>query len=982
MRKNEGLVALSLFLVMTLNIIPDAYGQKVIKATPDSIFIDQEMVTIHQAEVAIGEYKRDFDLVHSMKQHQTANLYDKQGALVTIISPHSPVSDDLGNLFVSSRAVFDANNNVLLPAKIYKIAPNETTSEFYTFSDNPGGGIYNGAITSQGRVGITVFYDLAIDKANNLYVAYSHLNRIDRITPNGAKTTFASGIISPHRPVFDSVGNLFVSSRAVFDTSRILLQPARIYKITPNGTASEFFTFSENPSGGIIVGGIASQGSVGITVSYDLTIDKSNNLYVAYSHLNRIDRITSNGARTTFATGIISPHRPVVDSAGNLFVSSRAVFNTNFAVIDAAKIYKIASNGTSSVFHTFTENPGGGIYIGGITSQGSVGITVFYDLAIGRFDNLYAAHSHLNKIDRWPGRAVILIHGYTGSNASWGNLDDLLEKNGMKVKFFSHQGTDIPMEALAERVKDSLEVWDKELAIKEMGVDLVAHSMGGLISRYYISHYANNVKKLIVLGTPNYGTFAANQAGQFPFSFFPVNNEQARQQALGSWFIWNLHQDWAAASTKPNMLTIVGTWDDGPHQYCVGSIGLFICPYTLDNDHYDDIDGLISVNSVSLENFGIPVYYVPRSHAGIDGLAYVTDENHPSYAPIISFLSGKTPVTPTEDNIGEPNHQEYSSIGNLLLGLSDPNGNHIEVEYVTWQDNRIRGNNWDRNPESKLYFASMVQPGSHEIVVGPNVAGFSTVSATVIINPHQTNVYKFTVYPANASASNNFASDDVEPQTFGETGVIMDFSYGPGGEVSVYRFDDDPPGTKIATLPHYWDIISDIPKDSFSVKITFNYDQSEIVAKGLEEHRLMVAYYDSIWHPINTIVNVDSNKLSVTTNHFTLFTIGNFITTDIKYEQLSKLSLVLDLFQNYPNPFNPETKISYQLPRDSDVTLKIYNINGQLVRTILHQRQLAGYYTVSWNGKDIQQQEVPSGVYFYRLETNDFALTKKLLLIK
>jgi len=382
-----------------------------------------------------------------------------------------------------------------------------------------------------------------------------------------------------------------------------------------------------------------------------------------------------------------------------------------------------------------------------------------------------------NPIVRAIGKAgcgAVLIHGYTGSNESWGNLGGILEDKEKKVKFFSHQGTDIPIETLAVRLKDSLEVWGEELAIEERGVDLIGHSMGGLIARYYVSHYTNNVNKLITLAMPHYGTYAANQAGQFPFSFFPVNNVQAREQALGSQFLWNLHHEWItyqnSPSQKPDVLTIVATRDGGPHSWCWLYPLLYICPYSNDNDDCDDIDGLVAVNSASLENFGTPVYYVPRNHAGPNGLAYIADETHPSYNPIISFLCGITPVTPAEDDIGDPNHPiHYSFIGNFLLGLRDPSGNPIEVEHVNWPPG-IRGNNWGRNPYSGLYFASMVQPGSHNIVVDPNVVGYSPIPATVTINPHQTNVYEFTVYPADASATNNFACGDTDPQVFGVNG--------------------------------------------------------------------------------------------------------------------------------------------------------------------------------------------------------------------
>ncbi len=83
------------------------------------------------------------------------------------------------------------------------------------------------------------------------------------------------------------------------------------------------------------------------------------------------------------------------------------------------------------------------------------------------------------------------------------------------------------------------------------------------------------------------------------------------------------------------------------------------------------------------------------------------------------------------------------------------------------------------------------------------------------------------------------------------------------------------------------------------------------------------------------------------------------------------------LFQNYPNPFNPETVINYHLPVNSYITLKIFNVLGEEVATLLSQYQPAGKYTVNWNASSLN-----NGVYFYRLIAGPFVQTKKLILIK
>ena len=81
--------------------------------------------------------------------------------------------------------------------------------------------------------------------------------------------------------------------------------------------------------------------------------------------------------------------------------------------------------------------------------------------------------------------------------------------------------------------------------------------------------------------------------------------------------------------------------------------------------------------------------------------------------------------------------------------------------------------------------------------------------------------------------------------------------------------------------------------------------------------------------------------------------------------------------QNYPNPFNPTTSITYGLPEASQVSLKIYNVLGQLVATLVDERKEAGEYTAEWNAGS-----VPSGVYYYRLTGNTFTQTNRMILLK
>jgi hypothetical protein len=88
------------------------------------------------------------------------------------------------------------------------------------------------------------------------------------------------------------------------------------------------------------------------------------------------------------------------------------------------------------------------------------------------------------------------------------------------------------------------------------------------------------------------------------------------------------------------------------------------------------------------------------------------------------------------------------------------------------------------------------------------------------------------------------------------------------------------------------------------------------------------------------------------------------------------------LYQNYPNPFNPETTIRYALPREEKVTLQIFNIRGQMVKTLIDEPVKAGYHSLVWNGRNEAGRAVASGIYFVQLQAGAYQQTRKLALIK
>jgi hypothetical protein len=97
---------------------------------------------------------------------------------------------------------------------------------------------------------------------------------------------------------------------------------------------------------------------------------------------------------------------------------------------------------------------------------------------------------------------------------------------------------------------------------------------------------------------------------------------------------------------------------------------------------------------------------------------------------------------------------------------------------------------------------------------------------------------------------------------------------------------------------------------------------------------------------------------------------------------IKQVSNQFHLYQNYPNPFNPQTKIKYELTQAGRVVLKVYNIIGEEICTLVDEVKPAGLFEVLWDGRDNTGHRVASGVYLYQLEAQGFVQTRKMLLLQ
>lgn len=122
---------------------------------------------------------------------------------------------------------------------------------------------------------------------------------------------------------------------------------------------------------------------------------------------------------------------------------------------------------------------------------------------------------------------------------------------------------------------------------------------------------------------------------------------------------------------------------------------------------------------------------------------------------------------------------------------------------------------------------------------------------------------------------------------------------------------------------------------------------------------------------------IQSNDVNLPTD---TISIHYKVVSTTKNEKLDNYSF--ELYPNYPNPFNPSTVIYYSLPKTSYIELKIYNINGSLVKTLYNGIQTNGLHYVQWDGRNELNQPVSSGIYIYVLKNENMIKTKKMLLLK
>ncbi len=244
------------------------------------------------------------------------------------------------------------------------------------------------------------------------------------------------------------------------------------------------------------------------------------------------------------------------------------------------------------------------------------------------------------------------------------------------------------------------------------------------------------------------------------------------------------------------------------------------------------------------------------------------------------------------------------------------------------------------------------------IMSAPNNGGWQTWSTVLsknftltsgihqlkfFINSAGFNINKFDIYPPNAKPSINFVYP-VGGEQFAQDSIVeVEWDSQQIGSINIGFSSNG---------GNYWTFVQNGVDAEFGV---YRWKVPKITSANC---KLIV-------------INKDNTSLFDTTK--AVFSVGVINSVDNNIETLKSFSLE----QNFPNPFNPSTLINYHISGVSLVIIKVYNLLGNEVKTLVNEEKPGGEYSVVWNGKDINGNNEPSGIYFYSLRADNFTAGKE-----
>ncbi|MFQ5642033.1 MAG: FlgD immunoglobulin-like domain containing protein [bacterium] len=222
-----------------------------------------------------------------------------------------------------------------------------------------------------------------------------------------------------------------------------------------------------------------------------------------------------------------------------------------------------------------------------------------------------------------------------------------------------------------------------------------------------------------------------------------------------------------------------------------------------------------------------------------------------------------------------------------------------------------------------------------------------------------------------------------------DTLAVLNFTSGAPDSVAVEAFPGILPDTtqNDKAVHRFYNITAYSANPNFEATLTLHYTQQEFDASGLSDESALKLYRrkeGEDWQLVGGTADTISNSVTVTgVTEFSAWAFADPTDQPLKVDdQAGPRPEDFNLWQNYPNPFNPTTTIQYQLPKAERVTLKIYNVMGQEVQTLVDEVKQPGVYKINWDGKNSQGLAAGTGLYVLRMAAGHLVQSKKIVLLK
>jgi hypothetical protein len=144
---------------------------------------------------------------------------------------------------------------------------------------------------------------------------------------------------------------------------------------------------------------------------------------------------------------------------------------------------------------------------------------------------------------------------------------------------------------------------------------------------------------------------------------------------------------------------------------------------------------------------------------------------------------------------------------------------------------------------------------------------------------------------------------------------------------------------------------------------------------------LLIVLMSSLLTAETMIINLSNGEaITFDTSEIEQITFGPDVSVEEMVEFVSQIPI--KFLKNYPNPFNPETTISFEISESGKTEVEIFNVKGQKVKTLLNENLEFGSHSIVWDGRNDKEEQVSSGMYFYRISVNGNQKTSKMLMLK